>query len=65
VAGALLGGIIGSHIEADANAGSGIEITVLLDGGRYIAVVQAPDEQFRVGDRVRVLSGQGITRVTR
>ena len=63
VAGALLGGILGSHIEADANAGNGIEITVLLDGGRYIAVVQAADEQFRVGDRVRVISGQGITRV--
>lgn len=63
VAGALLGGIIGSHVEADANAGNGIEITVLLDGGRYIAVVQAADEVFRVGDRVRVLSGQGITRV--
>lgn len=63
VAGALIGGIIGSHIEADANAGNGIEITVLLDGGRYIAVVQAPDEAFRIGDRVRVLSGQGITRV--
>ena len=63
VAGALLGSIIGSHIEADANAGNGIEITVLLDGGRYIAVVQAADETFRVGDRVRVLSGQGITRV--
>jgi len=65
VAGALLGSIIGSHIEADANAGNAIEITVLLDGGRYIAVVQAPDEVFRVGDRVRVLSGQGITRVAR
>jgi outer membrane lipoprotein SlyB len=49
----------------DTNAGNGIEITVLLDGGRYIAVVQAPDEQFHVGDRVRVLSGQGITRVAR
>jgi outer membrane lipoprotein SlyB len=65
VAGAVLGGIIGSHIEADANAGNAIEITVLLDGGRYIAVVQAADETFRVGDRVRVLSGQGITRVAR
>ncbi|MDH5265037.1 MAG: glycine zipper 2TM domain-containing protein [Betaproteobacteria bacterium] len=64
VAGAVLGGIIGSHIEADANQGNGLEITVLLDGGRYIAVVQAPDETFRIGDRVRVLSGQGITRVT-
>ena len=64
VAGAVLGGIIGSHIEADANKGGGLEVTVLLDSGRYIAVVQAADETFRIGDRVRVLSGQGITRVS-
>jgi outer membrane lipoprotein SlyB len=64
VAGAVIGGIIGSHIEADANKGQGIEITVLLDGGRYIAVVQEADESFRVGDRVRIVSGQGTTRVT-
>jgi len=64
VAGAVIGGIIGSHVEADANKGQGIEITVLLDGGRYIAVVQEADEVFRVGDRVRIVSGQGTTRVT-
>jgi outer membrane lipoprotein SlyB len=64
VAGAVIGGIIGSHIEADANKGQGIEITVLLDGGQYIAVVQEADEAFRVGDRVRIVSGQGTTRVT-
>ncbi len=60
---ALLGGIIGSHIEADTNQGNGLEITVLLDGGQYIAVVQEADETFRIGDRVRILSGQGTTRV--
>jgi outer membrane lipoprotein SlyB len=65
VAGALVGGIIGYNIERDANARSGIEITVLLDGGKYIAVVQEADEAFAIGDRVRVLSGQGTTRVTR
>ena len=64
VAGAVLGGILGSYIEADANKGEGLEITVLLDGGRYIAVVQSGGEGFRVGDRVRVLSGQGTTRVS-
>jgi outer membrane lipoprotein SlyB len=64
VAGAVVGGIIGSNIEKDANIRPGIEITVMLDGGKYIAVVQEADEAFRVGDRVRVLSGQGTTRVS-
>lgn len=64
IAGAVVGGMIGSQIEADANKGTGVEITVLLDGGKYIAVVQEPDEAFKIGDRVRVLSGQGTTRVT-
>jgi outer membrane lipoprotein SlyB len=29
-----------------------------------IAVTQAADQEFRVGDRVRVLTGGGVTRVT-
>lgn len=64
VAGALLGGIIGSNVEKDTGNRQGIEVTVLLDGGKYIAVVQEADETFRVGDRVRVLSGRGSTRVS-
>lgn len=64
VAGAVIGGIIGSAVEKDANDRQGIEITVLLDGGKYIAVVQEADETFRIGDRVRILSGRGTTRVT-
>lgn len=64
VAGAVVGGVIGSAVEKDANDRQGIEITVLLDGGKYIAVVQEADETFRVGDRVRILSGRGTTRVT-
>lgn len=64
VAGAVIGGIIGQSIERDANRRLGIELTVLLDGGRYIAVTQEADEQFRAGDRVRILSTRGITRVT-
>lgn len=65
IAGAVIGGIIGQAIEQDANQRTGLEITVLLDSGKYIAVTQEADEPFRNGDRVRVLSGRGGTRVTR
>lgn len=63
IAGTLLGGIIGNNAEASANARPGVEITVLLDSGKYIAVVQQADEAFQPGDRVRVVSGRR-TRVT-
>jgi len=64
IGGALLGGIIGHNVEASANQRHGIEVTVLLDSGQYLAIVQEADEPFRAGDRVRVLSGHGTTRVT-
>lgn len=64
IGGALLGGIIGQQVERDANQRAGLEVTVLLDSGRYIAVVQGADEAFRAGERVRVLTGRGTTRVT-
>ena len=64
IGGAILGGILGSNIEKSANERPGVEITVLLDAGRYVAVVQEADEAFRPGDRVRVLSGHGATRIT-
>ena len=62
--GAILGGVIGQSVEQSANERRGEEITVLLDSGKYLAVVQEADESFRPGDRVRVLSGRGNTRVT-
>ncbi len=64
VGGAILGGIIGQNVEQSANERHGYEITVLLDSGKYIAVVQEADESFRPGDRVRVLTGRGGTRIT-
>lgn len=65
VAGAVVGGIIGQSIEKSNSDRRGIEVTVKLDGGKIIAVTQEADEVLRVGDRVRVLSGQGATRVSR
>ena len=65
IAGAVIGGIIGNAVEKDANDRKGVEVTVRLEGGKLIAVTQEKDEEFRVGDKVRILSGQGATRVTR
>ncbi len=66
VLGAVLGGLGGSALEEKMTAQNGVEITVKLDSGRTIAITQAANvnEQFRIGDRVRVLSGGGTTRVT-
>ena len=65
VIGAVAGAIAGSAIEEGVTRRQAMEITVKLDGGRIIAVVQEGDpREFRPGDRVRVLSGSE-TRVTR
>jgi outer membrane lipoprotein SlyB len=64
IGGAILGGIIGQNVEKSANERPGVEVTVLLDSGQYIAVVQGAEEEFRPGDRVRILAGRGGTRVT-
>jgi outer membrane lipoprotein SlyB len=63
--GAVLGGVGGAAAEEAVTRQDGVEITVKLDSGRVLAITQAADEEFRVGDRVRVLSGGGTTRVTR
>ena len=65
IAGAVVGGIIGNAVEKNNNDRRGVEVTVRLEGGKLIAITQEKDEEFRVGDRVRILSGQGTTRVTR
>lgn len=65
IAGTVLGSIIGYNAEQQANEMAGVEVTVLLDSGRYIAIVQqATSEQFRPGERVRVLTGRDAVRVT-
>jgi len=64
-AGAVVGGVAGSAAEEGITRKDGIEITVKLDNGTMLAVVQeATAEQFNPGERVRVLEGGGVTRVT-
>lgn len=66
ILGAVAGGVAGSAIEENVTKKNALEITVRLDGGQLIAVVQERGgDQFLPGDRVRVLSGNGSSRVTR
>lgn len=64
--GATAGAAIGGGIDQQAHKGQGLEITVRLDNGSRMVVVQSAEPMFNVGERVRVLSGsQGQTRVSR
>lgn len=64
ILGAVGGAIAGHAIEESVTKKAGLEITVKFDNGSMSAITQEADEQFRPGDRVRVLSGSGTTRVT-
>lgn len=66
--GAAVGGIAGaaggSAIQHAATQKKGLEITVQYDNGRTAAIVQEQGKDtFAVGQRVRILSGAGGTRV--
>jgi len=66
VIGAVAGGLAGSALEEGATRTPGVEVTVRLDNGQFLAVVQADEgEAFRPGERVRVLRDGGATRVSR
>ena len=65
VVGAVVGGLAGAAVEEGSTRKPGQEITVRLDNGQLTAIVQEGVEDLRVGDRVRLLSGAGGTRVSR
>lgn len=64
IAGAIAGGMLGSAAEEGITRKAGYEITVRLNNGELRSIVQEADEAFRVGDRVRLLSQGGVTRVS-
>ena len=64
VLGAVVGGIAGAAAEEGLTRKDGIEVTVKLDSGNLIAVVQEADEQFSPGDKVRIVESGGVARVT-
>jgi len=64
VIGAVAGGLAGSALEEGITRKDGVELTVKLDGGGLIAIVQEADEVFTVGERVRILESGGVSRVS-
>ncbi len=64
VIGAVAGGVVGAAAEEGYTREDGVEVTIRLESGRLISVVQSGKEQFNPGDRVRILEGGGATRVT-
>lgn len=64
VVGAVAGGLAGSAAEEAITRKDGVEITVKLDGGGLIAIVQEADEVFKAGEKVRILESGGESRVS-
>ena len=64
--GAVAGAVAGEAVEEGVTRQDGLQISVRLDTGRTIAVVQAADQPFKVGERVKIYSrGDGATRVAK
>ena len=65
-AGAVAGAIAGSAIEERATREEAWQFTVELEDGRTISIVQARDQSFAVGERVRVYTRRdGAARVAK
>ena len=64
VLGGVAGGVAGNAIEEKATSKDALEITVKLDSGELRAIVQEADVPLQPGQRVRLITSGGITRVT-
>jgi outer membrane lipoprotein SlyB len=64
VVGAVAGGLAGSAAEEVITRQDGLEITVKLDSGGMVAIVQEADVAFTPGQRVRLIESGGVTRVS-
>jgi outer membrane lipoprotein SlyB len=66
IVGAILGAMIGSAVEESATSRPGVEVSVRLDNGGLVVVVQDAElDALRPGERVRVITDGPSARVTR
>lgn len=64
--GAVAGAVAGQAVEERVTREEAWQFTVELEGGRTIAVVQARDQAFQIGERVRVyMRRDGAARVAK
>ncbi len=61
--GAVAGAVAGEAVEERATRQNALQISVELDGGRTLAIIQPGDQQFAVGERVKVYTRAGQARV--
>jgi outer membrane lipoprotein SlyB len=64
VLGAVGGGVAGQALEEGATRKPGVEITVRLQSGELRAIVQEETDKFVAGQKVRLLTLNGVTRVS-
>jgi outer membrane lipoprotein SlyB len=64
VLGAVGGGLAGAAIEEGVTRKQGVEITVRLENGELRAIVQEESDKFVAGQKVRLLTSGGVTRVS-
>lgn len=64
VVGAVAGALAGSALEEGVTRKDALEITVKLDGGSLVAIVQEADEQFHPGEKVRIIENGDTSRVS-
>ena len=62
-AGGVAGGVAGGYIGSSNETTDGLEITVRLDTGQVVAIVQGKDIMFYPHQRVQLVTGDGRTRV--
>jgi len=64
--GAIIGGILGQQVEEKATRKQGQEITIALDSGKTISIVQQISQAnfFAVNDRVKILQQGDSVRVS-
>lgn len=65
IVGAVAGGYLGSKAEESMTRAQGVQLTLRLDDGSFLSVVQEldPGVHFAPGDSVKLLSSGGTTRV--
>jgi outer membrane lipoprotein SlyB len=64
VLGGVAGGVIGNTVEEKMTRKDAFEIVVKLDSGELRAIVQEADVAFQPGQRVKLVTSGGVTRVT-
>lgn len=66
ILGAVGGAVVGSMIEEQATRTQGLELTIKMDSGKTLSIVQEVDNVnvFREGQRVRVLTQGALARVS-